>query len=193
MPSSVQGFLWTWPISALYGSRHSQRQSLFLLSQGQKHLRNPMCTGQTPKTYVKDEKWTWTSRQTNWSRLSCPYAAWCTTRTLCQEPSQTPESSPSGDTSAVFSMTDHAEPQCHLKEKYGMWVTYLLPSLRLLPWKRLRQELMGTVGRWHVGWGQYGDQATSTTRSIKSNLIRPIQELLYDSGLPSFLQVLIAK
>lgn len=54
-------------------------------------------------------------------------------------------------TSAVFSVTGHAEPQCHLKEKYGVWVTYLLPSLRLLPWKGLRQELMGTTGRWHVG------------------------------------------
>lgn len=98
MPSSVQGFLWTWPILALYGLGHSQRQSLSLLSQGQKHLRNTMCPGQTPKTYVRDEKWTWTSRQTNWSRLSCPYAALCATRTSCQEPSQTPESSPSGDT-----------------------------------------------------------------------------------------------
>lgn len=30
-------------------------------------------------------------------------------------------------------------------------------------------ELMGTAGRWHVGWGQYGDKAASTMRSIKSN------------------------
>lgn len=28
-----------------------------------KYLRNPMCPGQTPRTYIRDEKWTWTPRQ----------------------------------------------------------------------------------------------------------------------------------
>lgn len=143
-----------------------------------KHLRNPTCPGQTPKTYIRDAKWTWTSRQTNWSRLSCPCAAWCKTK---------PESSTSGDTNPLHvSSHSHNWPCWAIispqREVWGVGFTFFL-LWGFCHGKDSGKSWWGQLvgGMWDGG--SMGTRQPQLHGASKAIWLRPVQEFPMTVGI----------
>lgn len=132
-----------------------------------------MCPGQTPETYRRAEKRTWTSRRPNRSQVLSPYTGCCKARTSSHELNHPPDGRPVRR--LPWYIAPSVEPQNHYTWAacFCNWLCWAIISPRreiwgvgftyFLPWgfsrgKDLGKSCRGTAaaGRWHVGWGPQG-------------------------------------